>query len=305
MACPDRIRQLFAEKKAIDLHVNIGHLTAHAYIDGNPTGVSVRRQFSAEELITSNLAKIGLRTHYSFVDIPKGSEYKFVPSVSINWIGLEPQVIDSQLSHISAPAIIWFQSFRDPYHCYAADDKYRKAIAARGKEEITISHTNEFGQIKEAAMQILEIARARQAIIATPHSNHERTIPLILEAAKMGLTILWVHPDSRLINTPLDLQEAITRQFPGQVYVERAAVFPRDGIPGFYSAEKTVNDVRAIGMEHIIFTTDLGRYKETDPLMPDEGLQWYMEKLTEAGLTIEEAEMGIVNNPNKLIYKSQ
>jgi hypothetical protein len=123
----------------------------------------------------------------------------------------------------------------------------------------------------------------------------------------MGLRVLWVHPDSRLIRTPLAIQQTIAAYGRGQrgkgaVYVERAAVFLRDGKPGAYSAEQVIADVRAIGMEHIIFSSDLGRYKESDPLQPDEALRWYMERLQEAGLTADEARIGLITNPQCFIY---
>jgi hypothetical protein len=88
----------------------------------------------------------------------------------------------------------------------------------------------------------------------------------------------------------------------GAVFVERAAVFLRDGKPGAYNAERVVAEARAIGMEHMIFSSDLGRYKQADPLLPDDGLLWYLDCLQAAGLTDDEARQGLVANPRRYIY---
>lgn len=299
---PERADQLFADGKVIDAHINVGHRVGDAFVDGDPTGVHVLRQFGAAELTNENFALMGLRTHYSTVSVSEGSEKKFVPSVSLNWLGIEPHKVENELRRLHHPRpIIWFQSFRDPYHQVVVDSGYRRATAAAGEENLRISHTDEFGRLTQTSLSVLEIARDNGAIIATPHSNYERTVPLIHQAVALGLSVLWVHPDSRLINTPLVLQEALARMGKGRVFVERAAVFLRDGKAGFYSPERIVKDVRTIGKDYIIFSSDLGRYKPEDSLLPSDGLRWYVQQLINAGLTIEEAEMGLVVNPSRLL----
>lgn len=302
MPAPERLDHLFSDYKAIDLHVNVGLRTGDSYYDGLPEEEAVRRQFDLKDLHNTKLQRIGLRTHYSTVEIPQHLEFRFIPSVAINCIGTDPSRVEQELSRFSHPRpIVWFQSFRDPYHRFAVDSGYRRAIAASGSEESTISHTDQFGRLTRQTLEILEIARDRRAIIATPHSNYERTLPLIIEAVQMGLTVLWVHPDSRLIQTPLAVQKEIAKSFAGKVFIERAAVFLRDGKRGTYTAEKAVSDVREIGIEHIVFTSDLGRYNPNDPLLPDEGLKWFLEKLLDAGLTTEEAELGVAVNPTRIM----
>lgn len=299
---PDRIESMFALGRISDVHVNVGHQVGDAFVDGDPTGVHVLRQFGAEQLTNENLALMGLRTHYSAASVPEGFERKFVPSVSLNWLGIQAENVEIELQRLRHPRpIIWFQSFRDPYHQVVVDSEYRRATAVAGEENLRISHTDEFGKLTSTSLSVLEIARDYGAIIATPHSNYERTVPLINQAVAFGLSVLWVHPDSRLINTPLVLQEALARMGKGQVFVERAAVFLRDGKAGFYSPERVVRDVRTIGKDHIIFSSDLGRYKPEDSLLPSEGLRWYAQQLINAGLTIEEAEMGLVVNPSRLL----
>lgn len=299
---PERIQQLFEDGRVIDVHVNVGFKIGQQCVDGDPDGEHVLRQYSPEDLRDSNLVKIGLRTHYSRLELPAVEDDRLVPSVAINWLGVSPEAIEEELDRFSHPnPIIWFQSFRDPFHRKVIDDKYRRAVVAGGEESLTVTHTDNFGHLTESTLAVLEIARDKRAIIATPHSNWERTVPLILHAVEMGLNVLWVHPDSRLIKTPLSIQQALTQGGAGRVFVERAMVFLRDGKPGAYSAKRTVSDVRAIGKEHIIFSSDLGRHKPKDLLLPDEGLRWYMEQLTAAGLTVEEAEMGLVINPLRLL----
>lgn len=298
----ERADQLFADGKVIDTHINVGNPFGGMFVDGDSSEAHVLRQFGAAELVEENLALMGLRTHYSAVFVPEGFEQKFVPSVSLNWLGIEPDKVEAELQKLSSPRpIIWFQSFRDPYHQVVVDSEYRRAIAATGEENVRISHTDEFGRLTQTSLRVLEIARDYGAIIATPHSNYERTVPLIHQAVALGLSVLWVHPDSRLINTPLVLQEVLARMGKGKVFVERAAVFLRDGKSGFYSPERIVKDVRTIGKDYIIFSSDLGRYKPEDSLLPSDGLRWYVQQLINAGLTIEEAEMGLVVNPSRLL----
>lgn len=300
---PERVDRLFADGEVIDTHVNVGHRAVDAFVDGNPNEVHLLRQFDAAGLTNENLALMGLRTHYSAMSIPEGFEQKFVPSASLNWLGVGPQEVENELRRLNhRRPIIWFQSFRDPYHQVARRTVASvELLAIGGEENLRISHTDEFGRLTQTSLSVLEIARDYGGIIATPHSNYERTVPLIYQAVALGLSVLWVHPDSRLINTPLALQEALARMGKGKVFVERAAVFLRDGKPGFYSPERIVRDVRTIGKDYIIFSSDLGRYKPRDPLLPSEGLRWYVQQLINAGLTIEEAQMGLIVNPSRLL----
>lgn len=305
-----QIDQLFASGEVVDLHVNVGHQSAGGVLDGPETGEHVRRQLTASDLRTSQLGRIGLRTHYSRIEVPgeqPGTLGRFIPSVALNWTGIDPERVAQELQRFDHPhPIIWFQSFCDPYHRSVIDSAYRRSIAAAGAEERLVSHTDPFGRLTPETLAVLDVARTRGAIIATPHANWERTLPLIIQAADMGLPVLWVHPDSRLIRAPLGVQQAAVAYGQGapgrgRVYIERAAVFLRDGKPGAYSAAQVVADVRAIGIEHIIFSSDLGRFKASDPLLPDAGLCWYMQQLHAVGLTVEEITTGLVANPQTLI----
>jgi hypothetical protein len=300
MPTHDAIAQMFAERQVLDLHVNVGHRHGDQVIDGDPEGEHVRREYTPADLGDVALAAVGLRTHYSAVELPDAGTPRCIPSVALNWVGIDAERVASELRRFApATAIIWFQSFRDPYHRHVMDAAYRRSIAAGGEEVGSITHTDAWGRLTDEALAVLEVAREYGAVIATPHANWERTVPLIMQAVDMGLRVLWVHPDSRLLRTPLAVQQAIAaygQGRPGAVYVERAAVFLRDGKPGAYSAAQVVADVRAIGAEHIIFSSDLGRYKEADPLRPDAALRWYMQQLCEAGLTDDEARQGLIEN---------
>jgi hypothetical protein len=307
MPTRDAIDQMFAARQVLDVHVNVGHRYGEQVIDGDPTGEHVRREYTAADLDDVALGAIGLRTHYSAVELPGNGASRYIPSVALNWAGIDADRVAHELQRFSpGAALVWFQSFRDPYHRQVIDAAYRRSIAAGAAEVGSITHTDNWGRLSEATLAVLEVAREHGAVIATPHANWERTVPLIMQAVDMGMRVLWVHPDSRLIRTPLAVQQAVAaygkaRPGAGTVFVERAAVFLRDGKPGAYSAEQVVADVRAIGVEHILFSSDLGRFKEADPLRPDIGLRWYIHQLQDAGLTDEEARRGLVDNPLLLI----
>lgn len=53
-----------------------------------------------------------------------------------------------------------------------------------------------------------------------------------------------------------------------------------------------------MGAEHIVASTDLGQAKN---VFPDEGLQFYAEKILEAGFTREELRQMLVTNPAALV----
>jgi hypothetical protein len=308
MPVRETLHNLFAEGHVIDVHVNVGQPAGAHVLDGCSTCEHVRRQFAPADLCATRLGGIGLRTHYGPVQVPPTEAARFIPSVALNWTGMDAARVESELRRFAHPhPMIWFQSFRDPYHRSVMDAAYRGSIAAGGEEHGSVTHTDAYGRLTDAALAVLEVARARGAVVATPHANWERTVPLIMQAVDMGLRVLWVHPDSRLIRTPLDVQQTIAAYGKGQagkgaVFVERAAVFLRDGKPGAYSAERVVAEARAIGLEHMIFSSDLGRYKQADPLLPDDGLLWYLDCLQAAGLTDAEARQGVVVNPRRYIY---
>lgn len=303
----ESIQKLFAGSSVIDVHVNVGRRIKRGhevqFIDGNLDSGHVVRQFDPSVLAEeSTLSLMGLRSHYGPVEIPQEYKERFIPSVAINWLGVNPERVEQELQKLEhSRPIIWFQSFADPYHRSVIDEEYKQSIAAKGKESIIVTHTDQFGRLTQETLQVLEVARDQKAIIAAPHSNWERTLPLIEQAVEMGLSVLWTHPDSRLIKTPVGIQQAMAWRGVGQVFIERAAVFLRDGKPGAYSPEQIVNDISAVGMEYIIFSSDLGRFNASDPLLPEEGLEWYAQQLIKAGLTLEDLEMGLVVNPQRLL----
>jgi len=67
---------------------------------------------------------------------------------------------------------------------------------------------------------------------------------------------------------------------------------------GKVSWETVLGQIRAIGPEHVVLTTDLG---QAAAVFPDEGLSLFADKLLAYGFTEEDVRTMMVKNPASLV----
>ena len=158
----------------------------------------------------------------------------------------------------------------------------------------TISILQE-GQLTENTLQVLDIIAKYDVILATSHVSHEEAFALVKEAHKRGVKrIVITHVD--FPNTFYSIEEQRQLLKYG-AYMEHCYTTFATGKVDF---AVTVDQIRALGPEHVILSTDLG---QKTAKYPDEGMQEFAEKLVENGFSQEEIHQMVVENPRWLLNK--
>jgi len=159
-----------------------------------------------------------------------------------------------------------------------------------------LSILDAYGQISKQTQSVLEIAQKYDMVTATGHLGKAEAPVLIRAGCELGLR--------RLVLTHVTLpvcQMGITEL---KQCVQWGAMLEYSYchlLSGKCSIEYVIRQIRAVGAEHIIISTDLG---QSDNPTPTEGLQQFCELLLQNGVSTEELDQMLKTNPQQLLYGS-
>lgn len=140
---------------------------------------------------------------------------------------------------------------------------------------------------------ILDLLAAHDAVLATGHLSPEETRVVIARARALGVRrILVTHPEQPIMAMPLELQRELADD---GVFLERCYI---NLIEGHTDPARLLAEIRALGVEHVVLSTDLGQSHNPPPV---EGMRAYHEVLLAAGLTEAEWQVLAVQNPSRLL----
>jgi hypothetical protein len=161
-----------------------------------------------------------------------------------------------------------------------------------------ISLLGKDGKLVSEMMPILSIIKKFDMVLASGHISPQEDFALFTEAQKMGIKkMVLTHPtDAEFLEKTCTIEELQKLAKMG-AYSEFTIV----GIlPNEFCHEpaKIVQNIKAIGPEHCIISTDLGQPQ--NPL-PVEGMRLFIATLLHHGLTQKEVELMVKVNPAKLL----
>ena len=176
--------------------------------------------------------------------------------------------------------------------------QYRKmGIPIKG-DGITLVDQN--GHLDDRMLNILEIIKKYDMILATGHISPVECFAVIEEAKKMGIDkMIITHPfgSEVVMDQVLTMEE--TKQLVSMgAYAEHTFVFH---LPTEFSADPaiTADNIRKLGAEHCIISTDLGLFKHNPT--PAEGLRMFIATLACQGLSEADITLMVKTNPAKLL----
>ncbi|MBN8733990.1 MAG: hypothetical protein J0L64_25865 [Acidobacteria bacterium] len=188
----------------------------------------------------------------------------------------------------TAPAsrckIVWMPTF---------DSEHMARLAGTPeKPHVSVSRN---GQLLPEVLAVLDLIARHRLVLATGHSSPAEDLLLVREATRRGIRhIIVTHPIHPQVGMTIDqAREAAARG----AYIE----FPANtmlGIQKSTSFEDAARDMRAVGLDHVILTSDFGQ--AGNPLHPDGWLQAF-EGLRRAGLTPAELDLLSKRNPARAI----
>jgi len=197
--------------------------------------------------------------------------------------GLNPNAVEYALK--LGGKIVWLPTID-------AQNEYIKRGKVGG---ISILDNN--GEIKKELIEIFNIIKNYNAVLATGHISYEETLKVVEAASKQGVKkIVITHPEYWIVNESIEQQKYLVDKY--NVLLEKVYIQPLKDGHWVDNMETDLKAIQQIGYEHIMVATDSGYYKN-DPweIMLDK----YVNYLLEHGISKEEVKYMTRVNQAKLL----
>lgn len=215
--------------------------------------------------------------------------------------GINPSAVE--MAARSGAKLIWFPTCDSAHErAYVLSGKYKKQpywativqeMAADGNAAPTVTVLDEQGGLTEEAWTVLRVMTKYNLILATSHMSHEETFALVKGAAETGVKkIIITHADFPTTFYTVEEQKKLVDL---GAYIEHCYT---TWATGKVDLETSIEQIKAIGADHVILATDLGQKTN---IYPDEGMLAYATKLYEAGMSAEDVRKTTVYNPAALL----
>jgi hypothetical protein len=221
------------------------------------------------------------------------------PSITLNVVagGFSPWSTESALKQ--GAKIIWMPTWsaRHDLEVGGASNILKKFLPTLKNFDPADGLTafSDSGKIKENVREILALAKEYDVAVFTGHQSPEEVLAIAREAKRIGLKkLVFGHPDSKSVGAQMEhIKEMAEMDF----FIEFAFL---GLLPAFQriTAKEICHRIREVGASHSIITTD-AFFEWTPP--PSEMLRMFIGTLRDQGITEEEIEVMVKNNPRKLL----
>jgi hypothetical protein len=197
--------------------------------------------------------------------------------------GLNPAAVEAS-ARLGAK-VVWMPTFS------AANNRRYKG------EEGGISILDDRGRMLPVVGEILELIKQHQLVLASGHLSAREVAVLVKEAASRGLTrIVVTHPSEPSVGTLMGIGQQCELAAQG-AYMEHCF---GSTLPGGARVDplSLVEQVRAVGAERCILSTDLGQAHNPAPA---EGMRMAIGCLLRWGLSDREINLLVKDNPAQLL----
>ncbi len=185
--------------------------------------------------------------------------------------------------------VVWMPTF---------DSEHYHRVDRPNPNFVPVSHS---GKLLPDVLEVLDLIAEHDLALATGHSSPEESLMLIREARKRGIDkILVTHPLPPPVAMPVEMQKEAARlgallEYPVGTAL---AAYPSWKIPADERFNAYVEAMRAVGVENVVLSSDLGQ--PMNPLHTD-GLVGFIGKLLGAGFTQADIDKMTKSNPARLL----
>lgn len=193
--------------------------------------------------------------------------------------GLNPAAVEAALA--LGAAVVWLPTF-----------------GGQPRTGVTVFDAN--GQLKPVVREVIALMRDADRVLATGHIGFEESLAVVAAAREMGLRkVLITHPEWPGVNLSTEQLKALAGdvrepQSNEDVFFEHCYLNGRDQA----GLECIAAQIRAVGAESTVLTTDLGQVG--NPL-PVEGMRAYIAGLLALGFSRAEVSRMVGDNPARLL----
>jgi len=266
----------------------------------------------AQRIIESGMAGYAIKSHY-FCTAERAQlinkmypQCEAIGAITLNSSvgGINPTAVE--MAARAGTKIVWFPTCDSEYelsHVFTGDPNKKlpywaqiiTQLQAEGISIPTITLLDDNKELKEEVYKVLNVIAKYNMILATSHSSHKETFALVKAAHEKNVkNIIVTHVDFPTTFYTIDEQIELAGY---GAYMEHCYTTFATGKIDF---AETVAQIRALGADKVILSTDLG---QKTSVYPDEGLAEFAEKLLENGFTEAEIHKMVVTNPRKLLGK--
>lgn len=162
------------------------------------------------------------------------------------------------------------------------------------KEDLSpfLTVLDENGRLIPQAVQVLEVAAQYKLTVGTGHLSAQEGMALVAEAAWLNCQMVLTHADNPADQYTTEQQVEAVRQGAMVEHCFFTTYYDRTSI------EEISSQIRAVGCDHVILTTDFGQPKSP---YSDEGMAQYAALLLEQGFSQTELRQMMCDGPKRLI----
>lgn len=194
--------------------------------------------------------------------------------------------------------LVWMPTLHAGNHIrYYGGSGYREQPGSvSGPEAQPLSVLDENERLLPEVGEVLEaLGRYPAAVLSSGHLSAREALVLFREASRLGLERLLVtHPLLPLSSYSLDVQ----RQLAEMGAVIEHCFLPHTEAWGGVPLARVSRQIREVGVERCLISTDLGQRDGVDPA---EGLTSFAEALLAEGFSRDEVRRLAVSNPRRLL----
>ncbi len=151
------------------------------------------------------------------------------------------------------------------------------------------------GELRPEIFPILDLIAKADIILATGHLSVGESEVLVDEATQRGMKkILVTHPEWKLVNMPVEVQKKLA----DKGALMEHCLYATTQLGGLLNPEEIARQIRAVGPESCIMSTDFGQ--KVNPL-PIDGMVSYIELMRKHGISSEAIDVMTKENPKKAL----
>ena len=284
-------------KGAYDLHIHCGPDVVPRAL----TGLEM-----AKRAKKCGMAGIALKAHYGCTCQEAALVNELVPecrtigTLTMNSAtgGVSPMAVEAA-ARLGAK-IIWCPTFDS-----ASQQKYyleklpqyigmQSDLMERSIPVLSYCLIDQEGRLTQEMCDVLSLVQEHDLVLGTGHITHEETFALAREAYRRNYRkLLITHADWSFTHYSIEEQTELVHL---GATIEHTYTSP--AVLGPVTWEEVYHEIRVIGPENIILSTDLGQAKN---IFPDEGLWNYAHQLLKAGFTSDELHKMMCEVPARLV----